>query len=408
MSDAGPPALEPGHVLGAYRIGRRVGVGGMGSVYEATHVPDGRRVAVKVLHADAAHDAEVRRRFLHEAEVVARVRHPNIVTVAHADASDGVTFLVMDLLDGEDLAARLAREGPLPPAEAVDLVLAATAAIAAAHAAGVIHRDLKPANLFLARDARGVTPKVLDFGVSKLLGRVGDSTHTAALLGSPHYMSPEQARSSKRVDWRTDQYALGVILYECLAGCRPFHGATLFELVYAITHEDPPPPSERAPAVPPGLDAVVRRAMAREADARFASLRDFGAALLPFASPDAKRLWRKEFGGTWARRGPAVAIALALLGGAAWLAATRPASRAASSLPPPAVHAPARDGSVAPPTSDASTARDVAPPTTDASTARDVARIDDVPRADDVVAPPRRAPSRPPRTPRGDDDFRVR
>ena len=301
-------------MLGAYRIVRRVGVGGMGSVYEAEHTADGRRVAVKVLNPDVARDAEVRERFLREGEAVARIRHPGIVRGTHTGEADGVTYLVMDLLDGEDLAARIAREGPLPPTESVDLVLAVTAAIHCAHAAGVIHRDLKPANVFLARDARGVTPKVLDFGVSKLADRVGDSTHTAALLGSPHYMSPEQARSSKRVDARTDQYALGVILYECLTGRRPFHGATLFELVYAITHEDPTPPSARAPAVPPGLDAVVLRAMSRDVGDRFASLRDLGEALLPFASGDAKRLWRNEFGVSQPRlRLGALALAAAAL-----------------------------------------------------------------------------------------------
>ncbi len=294
MSTVERASLVAGTVLDDYRVVRAIGVGGMGCVYEAEHTGLGRRVALKTLNAEYAHDEDVRGRFLREGVAVARIRHPNIVGVSHVGTASGVTYLVMDLLEGEDLAARLAREGALAPSYAVEVVLAVTSAIEAAHEAGVIHRDLKPANVFLERTRREVVPRVLDFGISKLTDRVGDTTRSVALLGSPHYMSPEQARSSKSVDWRTDQYALGVILYECLTGQRPFRGDTIFELVYAITSTPPAPPSTLA-TLPEGLEAVVLRAMARELTDRFPSLREFAMALIPFAPPDSQRRWQQEF-----------------------------------------------------------------------------------------------------------------
>ncbi|MFO0625028.1 MAG: serine/threonine-protein kinase [Polyangiales bacterium] len=294
MSSVERASLVAGTVLDDYRVVRAIGVGGMGCVYEAEHTGLGRRVALKTLNAEYAHDEEVRGRFLREGVAVARIRHPNIVGVAHVGTAQGVTYLVMDLLEGEDLAARLAREGALAPSYAVEVVLAVTSAIEAAHEAGVIHRDLKPANVFLERTRREVVPRVLDFGISKLTDRVGDTTRSVALLGSPHYMSPEQARSSKSVDWRTDQYALGVILYECLTGQRPFRGDTVFELVYAITSTNPTPPSSLV-TLPDGLEAVVLRAMSRELSDRFPTLREFAMALIPFAPPDSQRRWQQEF-----------------------------------------------------------------------------------------------------------------
>ncbi|MEZ4389502.1 MAG: serine/threonine-protein kinase [Polyangiales bacterium] len=277
-----------------YRVLRCIGVGGMGSVYEAEHMGLGRRVALKTLNPEYAQDEDVRGRFLREGVAVARVRHPNIVGVSHVGTADGITYLVMDLLEGEDLADRLERVGAMPSEQAVSIVLAVASAIEAAHEAGVIHRDLKPANVFLERTRREEVPRVLDFGISKLTDRVGDTTRSVALLGSPHYMSPEQARSSKSVDWRTDQYAIGVMLFECLTGRRPFRGETIFELVYAITSTDPPSPASLV-TMPSGLEHVVLRAMARDADARFASMRDLAMALIPFAPQDSQRRWQQEF-----------------------------------------------------------------------------------------------------------------
>jgi serine/threonine protein kinase len=172
MSSVERASLVAGTVLDDYRVVRAIGVGGMGCVYEAEHTGLGRRVALKTLNAEYAHDEEVRGRFLREGVAVARIRHPNIVGVSHVGTANGVTYLVMDLLDGEDLAARLAREGALAPSYAVEVVLAVTSAIEAAHEAGVIHRDLKPANVFLERTRREVVPRVLDFGISKLTDRV--------------------------------------------------------------------------------------------------------------------------------------------------------------------------------------------------------------------------------------------
>jgi serine/threonine-protein kinase len=467
MTDSQPPALESGRELDEYRIIRRVGVGGMGSVYEAEHVALGRRVALKTLNPEVAHNADIRARFVREGQAVARIRHPNIVGVSHVGEVEKMTYLVMDFLDGEDLASRIAREGPLPSADAVEIVLAVVSAIDAAHDAGVIHRDLKPANVFLERTRRGMVPKVLDFGISKVADRTGEVTRSLALLGSPHYMSPEQARSSKNVDWRTDLYAIGVILYECLTGRRPFVGETIFELVYAISSEDPVAPSERNPALPTGIDDVVLRAMARRPEDRFASLRAFALALVPFAPPESQRRWLSEFNdaretaapptpsqesipfvdtlmsasrevpqppratattGLGARFVGAVAVGAGLvIAGIVWSRGATPPARAQPAspvvraepaaaiptttlpattpepAPPPAPPAPTPAPSVAVPRADAGAQAPTAVPPAPRGVR---ARAPHNVAAAPVTTPPPAAPTRPQEP--GDDDFRVR
>jgi tRNA A-37 threonylcarbamoyl transferase component Bud32 len=288
--------LAPGAIFGGYEIVRRLGAGAFGEVYEALRLPLKKRTALKVLHPELARHAEVTARFRREAELVAQVEHPHIVGVFDVGAHEGRPYIAMEYLDGESLAKRLAREGTLPVATTVDLTLAVMSAVATVHARGIVHRDLKPDNLFLARLSTGETqPKLLDFGIAKV--REAGLTLTGAVMGTPLYMSPEQAQGSKGVDAASDQWALGVIVFECLTGRAPFAGDSLLELLVAITSGPIPRLCAADPSLPPALDAAVARALERRATARWPSVRAFGAALLPFASPGARARWAEFFAG---------------------------------------------------------------------------------------------------------------
>jgi eukaryotic-like serine/threonine-protein kinase len=270
-------------VQGKYRIDRVLGAGGMGTVVAATHLGLRHPVAIKLLAAEVAHEPEVLARFLREAQAAARLTGEHVARVLDVGAlDDGTPFLVMEYLDGLDLGALIARRGRLPAGQVVDYALQACAALAEAHAAGVVHRDIKPANLFVTERADG-TPlvKVLDFGISKLIaaGDVG-VTRTRAILGTPAYMSPEQMRSSRDVDGRADLWALGVVLFECLAGRRPFDADTFSGLCLQAAIEPTP---RLGVALPSGLERIVDRCLEKAADARFASAAALAAALAPFA-----------------------------------------------------------------------------------------------------------------------------
>jgi serine/threonine-protein kinase len=275
--------LEPGTVLDhKLRIERVLGRGGMGEVAIATHLELDQRVAVKVLHDHVARDPGAVERFLREARAAAKLRSEHVCRVSDVGRlTNGIPYLVMELLEGSDLAAIVAR-GRLPVAQAVDHVLQACVAIAEAHAARIVHRDLKPANLFVARRLDG-TPlvKVLDFGIAKA-GTEPALTATDAVMGSPGYMSPEQFHSARDVDARTDIWAVGVILYQLLAGRLPFRGTTLAELALQVTSE-PPAPIE----LPPGLRAAVLRCLEKRREARFDDVASLAAALAPFGGPTA-------------------------------------------------------------------------------------------------------------------------
>jgi len=267
--------IAEGSMFGRYRVVRQIGRGGMGAVYEAVHSDLEKRVALKVLLPSTASQAELVARFEREARAAARVRHPNVVDVSDVGVEAGVAWLVMEHLEGEDLSRLLRREGALPLARVAELMLPVLGAVEAAHSLGVVHRDLKPENIFLARMGDGtIVPKVLDFGISKMapVGGGPALTSTGIMMGTPCYMSPEQAQSSRGVDGRSDQFSLGVILYECATGRRPFEGETFFSILTAIVEGRYVRPRELCPGLPERFEAMVVRALERSPDARFPSV----------------------------------------------------------------------------------------------------------------------------------------
>lgn len=281
-------------------MARRLGGGAMGSVYEAAR-GDGARVAVKVLQATAkaGGDAEERRaRFLREAAVSATIQHPNVVPVLDhgIDEARSMPYLVMPLLDGEDLAALLDRVGCLEPDVAIAIVVQACEGLAAAHARGVVHRDVKPSNLFLERrpDTPVVTVRVTDFGLAKALdespGSRGALTATGRFMGTPQYVSPEQAISAKHVDLRTDVYSLAMSLYHSLAGRPAFaHVRSFMALVLELTARDAPDLQDLAPWVSPAVARIVHAALLRDPRARCPTASELALALDMAVGIDASR-----------------------------------------------------------------------------------------------------------------------
>jgi serine/threonine-protein kinase len=275
-----------GETLGGYKVVHKLGEGGMGIVYLAEHSLIGRKAAIKVLHAELSKDQEIVSRFFNEARSTAMIRHPGLVDVFdfgyHAGGS---AYLAMEFLDGESLGVRLRREGRLGPALALGIAQQVAAALAAAHDKGIVHRDLKPDNLFLVPDrlvAGGVRVKVLDFGIAKLAQEGPDSgvrTRTGAVMGTPLYMSPEQCKGAGQVDHRADVYALGCILFECLAGRPPFLGDGFGEIIGKHMYEAPPALSSLVVGVSAPVEALVARALAKGSAQRFASMHEFEAAL---------------------------------------------------------------------------------------------------------------------------------
>ena len=271
-----------------YQIVKLIGRGGMGAVYEAVHCDLDKKVAVKTLLPSLAENEEVYQRFLLEARAASRLRHPHIIEVTDFDhTSDGMPFMVLEHLEGEDLSQALARQGRLAPEQVRTIFRDVLSAMEAAHQAGIVHRDLKPNNIFLCRYGdRHDFPKVLDFGISKVLDATGGLTASTAYVGTPNYMAPEQADGrSGEVDARSDVFALGSILYRTLSGRDAFPGDRVATVLYKIVNEDPPPLSERSPGLPEATVEVVRRAMARNPDDRFPSVAALAQALLPSLGP---------------------------------------------------------------------------------------------------------------------------
>ncbi|WP_080682321.1 serine/threonine-protein kinase [Sorangium cellulosum] len=279
-------------IAGKYRVDRVIGVGGMGVVVAATHLQLEEQVAIKLLLPAAAHSRTLAERFVREARAAVKVKSEHVARVTDVGTLEsGTPYMVMEYLSGSDLADALRAGGPIPPQIAVEYVLQACEALAEAHAAGIVHRDLKPANLFLTRRADG-SPcvKVLDFGISKVATGGADPriTDTTAVMGSPLYMSPEQLKSARDVDARTDIWSLGVILFELLAGAPPFDGATMPQLCVAIMQGIPRPLASFRPDVPPALEAVILRCLEKMPERRFRDVGALAEALAPFASGRAR------------------------------------------------------------------------------------------------------------------------
>ncbi|MDB4942469.1 MAG: serine/threonine protein kinase, partial [Labilithrix sp.] len=304
-------------VDGKYVLERLLGQGGMGAVYAARHRKLGHAVAIKVMLADAANH-EAASRFVNEGRAAANIQNEHVVRVSDVDEENGYAYMVLELLEGEDLAQLLERERRLPPAVAVAYVMQALDGVRQAHAQGIVHRDLKPSNLFLAKRHDGTSViKVLDFGISKAgtsnpLGVApGALTSTKAMLGSPLYMSPEQLRSSKSVDARADIWATGVILYELCTGKLPFMGENLGELFAQILEVEAPPLRALVPEAPAALEAIVAKCLQRRPEHRFQSVAELerelapllaGASNAPFAAQTAMMSNTPQLGGM---RGPA-------------------------------------------------------------------------------------------------------
>ncbi len=284
--------------FGPYRVLRQVGSGGMGSVFEAEDTGLGHRVALKLLHPHVARRPGAVKRFLREGRAAARIRHPHVVQVFALGLEGDTPYLAMELLHGDNLSQVIAREGRLSVDAALDVVLPVVAAVAAAHDAGVIHRDLKPSNVCITQGPGAhACPKVVDFGVSKVI--VGDGTDDVtvsdSVVGTAAYMSPEQARAASNASFRSDQYSLAALLYQCVTGKLPFSGRSVYEIVESIMTTPLGPPSLCTSGIPPALDDAVLRAMSRNPDDRYPSVRAFGAALLVLASERSRLALRAEF-----------------------------------------------------------------------------------------------------------------
>jgi serine/threonine-protein kinase len=295
MSSVIPEALAVGAIIdGKYRVDGVLGEGGMGIVVGATHLQLGQRVAIKFIRQQTSQDEHAVARFIREARAAVALSDEHVTRVLDvATLESGVPYMVMEYLAGVDLGQVLRRDGPLPVPLAVEFILQACEALAEAHSLGIVHRDLKPANLFVTNRPDG-SPlvKVLDFGISKALDFGGPSagesfTASGILMGSPGYMSPEQVRSAKSVDARTDLWSLGVILYELLSGLQPFVGETVGDTFAKIISEDAPPLRARRPDLPPGLVATVERCLERKVADRIQNVGELAGALLPFARGDA-------------------------------------------------------------------------------------------------------------------------
>jgi hypothetical protein len=334
--------LSAGTTLGPYRIIAPLGAGGMGEVYRARDTRLGRDVAIKVISGEFTRDRDRIRRFEQEARAAGALNHPNVCAIHDIGTHEGSPFVVMELLEGESLRARLKR-GPIPARKAIEWAAQAAHGLAAAHEKGIVHRDLKPENLFLTNDGR---VKVLDFGLAKLLRpealtpagedavTIG-ATQTGEILGTAGYMAPEQVQGGP-TDQRADLFALGSIVYELLTGRRAFPGSTFYETAYRIVHEEPPPLGATGREIPACLEPIVRRCLEKEPRARFQSAEDLafdfesclgsGSSARPSGAVGAAR-----------RRPTRLLLAIALLAVALLAVGTAYLQRP-SSQPPPTYH----------------------------------------------------------------------
>ena len=288
----GPDPMVGKMLSGIYKVERKIGEGGMGTVYRAKHIHLDKGFAIKVLAPHIAADRQAIERLKQEAQAASSIDHHNIVDVVNMDtSSDGNVFIVMELLNGKNLAD-LIEKGPMPLARALHITYQVCSALHAAHEAGIVHRDLKPENVFVVRKGGGDFVKVLDFGISKVKSAEAEQvrmTKTGQLVGTPLYMSPEQARGETDVDRRVDVYAMAVMLYEMLTGEPPFDGNNYFQLLWKHGNEEPLPPTERTPDVqiPATVEAAIMRGLTKERAERFQTMDEFQEALTA-AAPDVR------------------------------------------------------------------------------------------------------------------------
>lgn len=284
---AAPSKLRAGDGVGPYKLVREIGRGAMATVFEATRA-EGKPLALKVLHPHVALHPELRERFEREGRILQALRHENVARVYDVGVlPDGTLYLGIELLTGSDLGSLLDNAGVLSIGAASKYVLEAAAGVAEAHAHGVVHHDLKPANIFLAKNRRGQeVVKVLDFGVAKVVGAVESEERAREVIGSPHFMAPEQLQGSGAVTPRTDVWALGVILYKALTETCPFEAASISELCRKIREDMPQPIRDVRPDCPVELQDVVLRCLAKNPAARFKDAGELADALAPFAAEE--------------------------------------------------------------------------------------------------------------------------
>ena len=276
--------------MGRYEVIRLIGEGGMGTVYEALDARLKRKVALKILSSALKSKRKAAKRFTIEAQAAARLEHPNVVGIFDFDVDCAIPYMAMELLQGDTLAAAI-DHGPLAVQPMADVMLGVCAGVYAAHQAGIVHRDLKPSNIFLCGDWQGNrTARVLDFGISKV-GGVSSSglTQTGDIVGTSQYLSPEQAAGFRYVTEQSDQYSLGVVMYECVTGQTPHRGQAIYMLLRRVAEGVHEPPRVLRPDLPREMEAIIERAMCVEPRDRFPSVQDLGRALFPFASQDVQR-----------------------------------------------------------------------------------------------------------------------
>jgi eukaryotic-like serine/threonine-protein kinase len=278
--------VETGELIeNKYRIIKIIGEGGMGAVYEGENVRINRRVAIKVLHAGLTANEEVAQRFEREAQAAGRIGNDHILEVIDLGTlANGDRFIVMELLDGEPLSSRISSKKRLVPFELAPLIRQSLVGLGAAHRAGIVHRDLKPDNIFILKSKAGQTDfvKIIDFGISKFQPLSGDGmkmTRTGTVMGTPYYMSPEQASGSHEADQRSDLYSIGVMMFEAVTGQVPFDASTFNQLMFKIVLSDVPRPEALVPDLDPAFATLITKAMARDPAQRFQSADQFIAAI---------------------------------------------------------------------------------------------------------------------------------
>ncbi|MFW6050822.1 MAG: serine/threonine-protein kinase [Myxococcota bacterium] len=281
------PILTPeerigSYIAGRYRLDSILGEGGMGVVYAGTHTWTDRRVAVKILSAEFARNETVVQRFLQEARTAASLRHPSVVDVLDmGEDADGTVFLVLELLEGEPLVDLIEREGPLDPARTLDLLIPIMRALEAAHRRGVVHRDIKPDNIFVTPDEHGQpVTKLLDFGIAKVIESASTNTATGSVIGTPYYMSPEQAAGSSDVGPASDVWSMGVVLYQCLSNDLPFDGPNPTAVLLAIATGKAPALGTVAPSVPKALTTAIDRSLEHDRRVRYERMSELIDALV--------------------------------------------------------------------------------------------------------------------------------